>query len=675
MTTRALARNFRPQTFSDVIGQEHITDALVNAIKNNRVAQAYIFAGPRGCGKTTIARILAKALNCVTGITTEPCNVCEHCLSIARGDDIDVREIDGASNNGVDHIRDLRESVSHSPLRMRFRVIYIDEVHMLTTNAFNALLKTLEEPPAHVKSIFSTTEPEKIPAAVVSRCQIHYVKLVTATGIVNRLKRICESEGAAIDDDALYSIARAARGGMRDSETLLELLIGLKAGIGTITSDDVSRVTGHITDAKLAALIDSLQSGDAGGALVIVDGLFNSGTNARHLLDSLAGYLRALMLIAAGAGDTSALVIWGQHIDVLKTQAAKWSLETILAAQKLIDSISNTDLRNAPLPTLPVETALVTMSRLGSLTDISRLIKRLEAGMPLITTASPAPAGSSAPRPQVSSSPSVALPSKPLTTAYHQEASSDSSRRQPAPVATPAPATPAAPVVVSAEDNEVLEAIRNADLRGSVRQVVKAACAARRTGDSVELFFPLSEEIQYRNAQQGNPAHRSLTAAIKTLFGQSVSLKLVLGAEISTAPDAGPDSKKKKPDLNETAVLPRPPARSSSSARHTPQPSPEPVSTEPDPWRAETDKADSSRRMSLFADLHDYAVATDPVVKQVAEAFDARVINIQRPKKIENPDIVEPDTAVEPDASDPDHAQDSDDDAQPTADETDNDSN
>jgi hypothetical protein len=273
-----------------------------------------------------------------------------------------------------------------------------------------------------------------------------------------------------------------------------------------------------------------------------------------------------------------------------------------------------------------------------------------------------------------------------MTTAYQQETSSDSSRRQPAPVSKPAPATPPAPVIVSADDNEVLEAIRNADLRGSVRQVVKAACAARRTGDAVELFFPLSEEIQYRNVQQGNPAHRALTAAVKTLFGPSVSLKLVLGAEISTAPavtpssketpDASSDSKKKSPDLNETAVLPRPPARSSSSSRRASQPDAEPVTNESDPWQAGTDKADSSRRMSLFADLHDYAVATDPVVKQVADAFDARVINIQRPKKIENPDIIEPEAAVEPDAGDSDRAPvaeiDADDDAQAASDETDN---
>jgi len=217
-----VARRYRPQTFEELIGQEHSSRALANAITTNRVGHAYLFTGARGVGKTSAARIFAKALNCGTGPTATPCNQCDFCSAISSGDDVDVIEIDGASNRGIDEIRQLRSNVNVRPSRSRFKIYIIDEVHMLTTPAFNALLKTLEEPPEHVKFIFCTTDPEKIPITVLSRCQRFDFSGIRAESIASRLKQICESEGATVDDEALRVIARRAAGSMRDSQSLLE---------------------------------------------------------------------------------------------------------------------------------------------------------------------------------------------------------------------------------------------------------------------------------------------------------------------------------------------------------------------------------------------------------------------------------------------------------------------
>src|SRR5438270_7295020 len=220
-----LARRYRPQQFADLVGQEPVAQALTNALKSNRVAHAYLFTGARGVGKTSTARILAKALNCVRGPTATPCDACEICQSIAAGEDVDVLEIDGASNRGIDEVREIRQNVQYRPSRSRYKIYIIDEVHMLTPQAFNALLKTLEEPPPHVKFIFATTEVQKIPITILSRCQRFDFAGIGTAPIKERLRAIVENEGMRADDEALDMIARRAGGSMRDAQSLLDQLL------------------------------------------------------------------------------------------------------------------------------------------------------------------------------------------------------------------------------------------------------------------------------------------------------------------------------------------------------------------------------------------------------------------------------------------------------------------
>ncbi len=251
-----VARRYRPQRFDDLVGQQQASTALRNAIATNRVGHAYLFTGARGVGKTSCARILAKALNCEQGPTATPCDQCDICRGIVAGDDVDVLEIDGASNRGIDEIRQLRSNVNIRPGRSRFKIYIIDEVHMLTMQAFNALLKTLEEPPEHVKFIFCTTDPEKIPITVLSRCQRFDFAPVETSAIMDRLRHIVESENVEADDDALHALARRAAGSMRDSQSLLEQLLAFCGQ--RIRLEDVHRMLGTAQGGRLQELAQSL---------------------------------------------------------------------------------------------------------------------------------------------------------------------------------------------------------------------------------------------------------------------------------------------------------------------------------------------------------------------------------------------------------------------------------
>lgn len=290
-----LARKYRPHVFDDVVGQEHITRTLQNAIEQDRVAHALLFVGSRGVGKTTCARILACALNCEHGPTIEPCGECSACLEIQNGTSVDVIEIDGASNNSVDQIRDIRESVKLLPSRGKRKMYIIDEVHMLSTSAFNALLKTLEEPPLHVIFVFATTEPHKIPETILSRCQRFDFKRITETKIVGRLQAIAQKEGIQIEEAALAHIAREAKGGMRDSLSLLDQVI---AFCGTTISEERTREVLGIADLRvLGDLARAILSSNGQAALEIVSELFRAGLDLQKFAGELVAYFRDLMII------------------------------------------------------------------------------------------------------------------------------------------------------------------------------------------------------------------------------------------------------------------------------------------------------------------------------------------------------------------------------------------
>ncbi|TCS95438.1 DNA polymerase III subunit gamma/tau [Hazenella coriacea] len=294
MSYRALYRVWRSQRFSDLIGQEHVTQTLMNALKEGHLSHAYLFNGPRGTGKTSAAKILAKAVNCERGPAAEPCNECEACQRITDGRIMDVVEIDAASNRGVDEIRELRDKVKYAPTEVRYKVYIIDEVHMLTTEAFNALLKTLEEPPAHVIFILATTEPHKLPPTIISRCQRFAFRRISVERIVDRLKMICESQQVHADEKALYTVARAADGGMRDALSLLDQALAF--GKDHIDESTVLAVTGAISRDVLYLMIKAMAEGDSAAALQHLDDCVMGGLEPDQLIQDLTFALRDLLL-------------------------------------------------------------------------------------------------------------------------------------------------------------------------------------------------------------------------------------------------------------------------------------------------------------------------------------------------------------------------------------------
>ncbi|MBS0208759.1 MAG: DNA polymerase III subunit gamma/tau [Planctomycetes bacterium] len=369
-----VARRYRPQTFSELVGQEHIGQALAGAIASQRVGHAYLFTGARGVGKTSAARIFAKALNCVTGPTATPCNQCDICRSVSAGDDVDVLEIDGASNRGIDEIRQLRQNVNIRASRSRYKIYIIDEVHMLTREAFNALLKTLEEPPEHVKFIFCTTEAEKIPITILSRCQRFDFAGIQTSSIAGRLKQIVAAEGVEAEPEALEMIARRAAGSMRDSQSLLEQLLACSGQ--KLTADDVHRLLGTAADKRLAALMGHLVAGDAGAALAEFDGALNEGVDVAQLLDQLLGYLRDLMVAAAGCSPDTFLYVGRNDQSQVIASAQQLGLETILACMQIVDG-ALARMRHSTRPRTLAELALVRIARLGNLEELAGLLTQL----------------------------------------------------------------------------------------------------------------------------------------------------------------------------------------------------------------------------------------------------------------------------------------------------------
>ncbi|MCY2991831.1 MAG: DNA polymerase III subunit gamma/tau [Planctomycetota bacterium] len=363
-------------------------------ITTNRVGHAYLFTGTRGVGKTSTARILAKCLNCVEGPTPTPCGVCDICKGIASGDDVDVLEIDGASNNGVDEIRELRSNVNVRPSRARFKIYIIDEVHMLSKSAFNALLKTLEEPPAHVKFIFCTTEADKILPTVVSRCQRFDFPPVATESILERLRSIVKTEGVEAEDAALQRLARRAAGSMRDSQSLLEQLLSFCGR--RITEADVHAMLGTARSGRLAAIAEQLIARHAAGVLAQLDGAVAEGVDVGQLAEQLLGFFRDLMVTAVGGEADLMLYTAAGDYPQIKAAGQQFGLETILAAIQILDQAVARMRQSTQVRTL-VEMALVRICNLENLEELSKLIAQVRDGGP-VTLPAAAPAAAS-PRP------------------------------------------------------------------------------------------------------------------------------------------------------------------------------------------------------------------------------------------------------------------------------------
>jgi len=371
-----LARKWRPQLFEEVVGQRHITQTLQNAILQKRVAHAFLFTGARGVGKTSSARILAKALNCERGLQINPCNQCTNCQEVAHGTSMDVIEVDGASNRGIDEIRELRENVRYTPAKSRYKIYIIDEIHMLTKEAFNALLKTLEEPPPHIIFIFATTEPHKIPATILSRCQRYDFKRIPFREVIGSLKRIVEEEKIQISQRGLLSIAQESEGSLRDAQSLLDQVIAYS---GTnIHDEDVAEVLGLIDRKMLSDTIEAIANRDVERCMKVIEHVYHFGYDLQHFCRELLQYLRNLILIKVSQHPEGLMELAEEEFLLLKKQAEKFKFDQLNHLFTLLLK-GEQEIAQSTFPRTMLEVTLIRMATLQPILPIDEMMKKLEA--------------------------------------------------------------------------------------------------------------------------------------------------------------------------------------------------------------------------------------------------------------------------------------------------------
>lgn len=517
-----LARRFRPQTFSEVIGQQHVSQALQNAIRGDRVAHAYLFTGARGVGKTSMARILGKALNCPNAQDAIPCNDCEICDGISTGNDVDVMEIDGASNNGVDDIRSLRANVNVKPMRTKFKMYIIDEVHMLSKGAFNALLKTLEEPPPNVKFVFCTTEANRLPDTILSRCQRFDFASIASQSIIKRLHQIAQSEGYEVDSAALELVARRAAGSMRDSQSLFDQLLAF--GSETITAADVHRLLGTAADDRLLALFDDLVERRGAAALAALDQALTDGVQLGEFVDQWIAYCRDLMVIAAGADSVSLSSVAESARETLTRHAESWGLQATIAAMDILAE-AKARMQRVTYGRALAELGLIRVSLLDDLQQLDDLIHELKTGnstpLPSRREKQPRPA---TPPPTPHENPTQHEPTSLVT----PSASDRETPREPDLENSAASTAPPPKIKFTPGCEEDLWTQVMLSIQDVTRDHVRTASGTAIIGpNNLEILFPASYHFSKQFCERPETLAQ-LEAVVLQLTGQTVRISLRL---------------------------------------------------------------------------------------------------------------------------------------------------
>jgi DNA polymerase-3 subunit gamma/tau len=492
MAYEVLARKWRPQQFEDVVGQDHVTRTLRNAIEAGRIAHAYIFVGPRGTGKTSLARIFAKSLNCEKGTTVTPCGTCDCCREITAGNSMDVLEIDGASNNGVDQVRDLRDTARYRPAHARFKIFIIDEVHMLSTAAFNALLKTLEEPPPHVKFIFATTEPQKVLATILSRCQRFDLRRIPTPLIVERLKLIADSEKVEIGGDALLAVARGAEGGLRDAESAFDQLIAFQGR--KIEEEDVLSVFGLVSRRTLEDLGESILKGDIRRIIEGIGKLDEAGKDLHRLVIELLDHFRNLLICASVKDPGAVADLTEAQLETLRAQVRLADTERLLrVTDVLVEAQQN--IRQALSRRTLLETTLIRCARAAVTVSLDEILAQIQELRGLAPAGAP---GGSAPPSVVREAPAPVAPS------------SSSAVRAPAP--SPAHAAAPSPAAVGEDPLAVLQRswqdviTRAGKLSVAIKSLLPDTRPLRAAGD--KIVIGVDEEFKERLEELQVPRNR-----------------------------------------------------------------------------------------------------------------------------------------------------------------------
>ncbi len=528
MSYQVIARKWRPQRFSEVVGQQHVTATLENAIKHNRVAHAYIFSGARGVGKTTTARILAKALNCAKGPTVEPCNECDSCREIAAGTSLDVIEVDAASNRGIDQIRELREMVRYAPASSRYKVVILDEAHMLTDEASNALLKTLEEPPDKVIFVLATTQPEDLVETIRSRAQHFHFRALTFSEIVGALERIAQKEGLSIDSGALAVLARAAEGSLRDALSLLEQA---RAYCGaTITDPQVRELLGVVPEELLDQLVEAVQARSAERVLALVHTFLAEGRNLQHFCREAIRHFRNL-LIARVCGADSDLIAAPPDQRLRLARAAEAFTEEDLTRYFQILLATDDDLRRKPDPRLHLEMGLLRLVNAARLAPLEELLAELNSDAGAKRPASPAPSRGAA------AAPHAAAPAAKMETASVDSAPArgETSTRVPVPASPPSMVAAAAGAFSGLEEAQV-RAIKAAILSQQkfLGELVEHVTRWELEGSEMRLIFPTESRALAEMLQARDPMEK-----LRTISSQVVGQPLRVCVRLEAVPAMG----------------------------------------------------------------------------------------------------------------------------------------